>query len=371
MTSPDGAPAPVPIAVLGCGLLGTSIAMVANRSGARVRGFDPDPDVLARSAERSGLEPAASAKEAVEGARLVFVCTPVPETAGVVATALSDAPDATVTDVASVKSQVDLDVQALARPGTTGRWVGGHPMAGSERSGPDNASAAMLDGAIWVLTPVNDAERERVEELAAWIEAAGARPVQLHPMQHDRGVAFVSHLPQVASTALMNLAVDEDDPGARDTLLLAAGGFRDLTRLAASNPALWAGILRANRIQLASALDAYIAQLGEIRDLLDEVADEPLEAALAKATAARRELSAKPQVKAGVAVLQILVPDRPGVFAELTAALGERDVNIEDFEIVHSPEGGRGSVHLTVAAHEADEAAAGLTDHGFESVRIA
>jgi prephenate dehydrogenase len=176
--------------------------------------------------------------------------------------------------------------------------------------------------------------------------------------------------PQVASTALMGLAAAEE-AGEPQMLLLAAGGFRDLTRLAASSPHLWADILLANREEVAGAIERYAARLLALRELILEGRGAEVEEAFARAKAARLALAAKPQVKAGVAVLQVPIPDRPGVLGELTAALGAAQVNIEDLQIVHSPEGGRGAVHLTVAADAAEEAERVLRERWFEPLRLA
>jgi prephenate dehydrogenase len=183
-------------------------------------------------------------------------------------------------------------------------------------------------------------------------------------------VAIVSHLPQVASTALMSLAATEE-AGEPEILLLAAGGFRDLTRLAASSPHLWSDILLANREQVTAAIDLYVAQLLELRDLVGAERRADVEAAFALAKQARLSLAAKPQVRAGVAVLQVPIPDRPGSLADLTLALSEAGVNIEDLQIVHSPEGGGGVVHLTVAADAADTAGAALAERAFQTLRLA
>jgi len=183
-------------------------------------------------------------------------------------------------------------------------------------------------------------------------------------------MAVISHLPQVVSSALMAFAANEE-PLEPDVLTLAAGGFRDLTRLAASNPSLWEAILRANAPAVARELDRFASALGSVRDMLladDSVAIREL---LEDGRRARLGLAAKPQVRAGVAVLQVPIPDRPGVLARLTGAMGAREVNIEDLQIVHSPEGGRGSVHLTVAAGAAEEAVAVLEDAGFRALRLA
>ena len=358
------------IAVVGTGLIGTSIAMAAIRAGDAVRGFDTDPIALAAATERSELVPAGSIEECVRGATLVFVCTPIPALASVVTAALAASPEAVVSDVGSVKTDVLAEVQALASPSDLPRFVGGHPMGGSERSGPERASPAVLDGIVWVLSETQNADPGALARLEAWIQRIGAHPVRMEAERHDRLVAVVSHLPQVASTALMGLAATEE-AGEPQILLLAAGGFRDLTRLASSSPQLWSDILLANREATARAIELYASRLLEIRDMVLAGKRDDVGSAFSVAKEARLLLAAKPQVKAGVAVIQVPIPDRPGVLAELTAALGAERVNIEDLQIVHSPEGGRGTVHLTVATGAAEDAERVLRERWFEPLRLA
>ena len=358
------------VAVVGTGLIGTSIAMAAVRAGESVRGFDIDPQALARAAERSGLTPSSTLEGCVRGATLVFVCTPIPSLGGLVAEVLRRVPEAIVTDVGSVKSQVMEEVDRDADPAHTERFVGGHPMGGSERSGPDHASASALDGAVWVLCPGPSVPEATLARVAAWVEKVGARPTPMEAERHDRLVAVVSHLPQVASTSLMGLAAAEE-AGEPEILLLAAGGFRDLTRLAASSPHLWSDILLANAEAIARAIDLYVERLSRLRAMIGEGDADGVERAFDDAKRARLSLAAKPQVKAGVAVLQVPVPDRPGVLAELTSTMSEAGVNIEDLQIVHSPEGGRGTVHLTVAADAAEDAEGALRARWFEPLRLA
>jgi prephenate dehydrogenase len=358
------------IAVVGTGMIGTSIAMAAVRAGEAVRGFDADPRALSTAAERSGLTPASTLGECVAGATLVFVCTPIPALAGLVAQSLRLAPDALVTEVGSVKSRVMSEVGAAADPALLERYVGGHPMGGSERSGPEHASASVLDGAVWVLCPAPVVPDANLARLAAWVEKVGARPTPMGAERHDRLVAMVSHLPQVASTALMGLAASEE-AGEPDILLLAAGGFRDLTRLAASSPHLWSDILLANGDAIVRAIDLYVERLARLRTLIGQGDAGEVERAFGDAKRARLSLAAKPQVKSGVAVLQVPVPDRPGVLAEVTAAMSQAGVNIEDLQIVHSPEGGRGTVHLTVASDASADAERALRDRWFEPLRLA
>ena len=357
------------VAVLGTGLVGTSIAMAAVRAGDRTVGWDPDAGHIARAAERGRFVAAGTLEEAVRDAEIVIVASPIGTLAEVSLRALEASVDAVVSDAGSVKGGIVERVAADAGEAAR-RFVGGHPMGGSERSGPDHASASVVDDIVWVLTPTPATDPQAVDLLETWVRSIGARPVRMEASRHDRLVGFVSHLPQIAATSLMGLVADEE-AGEPEILLLAAGGFRDLTRLAASNPELWSEILLSNRAAISEAVDLYVERLIRLRDMIGESAGEDVRAAFAAAKAARLALAAKPQVRSGVAVMQVPIPDRPGALAQLTVTLGESDVNIEDLQIVHSSEGGRGIVHLTVAAAAADVAATSLAARGFDPTRLA
>jgi len=358
------------VAVVGTGLMGTSVALAAARAGATVSGWDADQATTARAAAAGAFTPAASLEEAVREAGLVVVCTPIPTIARSVVEALGATTEAIVTEIGSITDSVAREVMERAHADDLSRFVPGHPMGGSERSGPEHASPSVLDGIVWVLSPTAASAPAAVEMLEAWVSGLGARPVRMPADRHDRLVAFVSHLPQVASTALMSLAATEeaDEP---EILLLAAGGFRDLTRLAASDPGLWSSILLANREQIARAIDLYVERLRLLRDDVVGGRADAVRSTFAQAKEARLGLAAKPQVRSGIAVLQVEVPDRPGALAGLTATLAAGRVNIEDLQIVHSPEGGRGTVHLTVAAAAADGATEVLTGAGLDPIRLA
>jgi prephenate dehydrogenase len=370
-TGQDPAPGPIArVAVVGTGLMGTSVAMAAGRAGASVTGWDADRTTTSRAAGIGGFTRAGSLREAVADADLVVVCTPIPTIAPSVAAALAATTGAIVTEVGSIMGPVARQVAAEADPVHLPRFVPGHPMGGSERSGPEHASPSVLDGIVWVVssTPVSDPRA--VETLEAWIGSLGARPVRMPADRHDRLVAFVSHLPQVASTVLMSLAATEeaDEP---EILLLAAGGFRDLTRLAASDAGLWSSILLANGDQIAQAIDLYVERLRSLREDVMGGRVEAVRSTFAQAKEARLRLATKPQVRSGVAVLQVEAPDRPGALAELTSILADGRVNIEDLQIVHSPEGGRGTVHLTVAAASVEHATEVLVGGGLDPIRLA
>ena len=206
--------------------------------------------------------------------------------------------------------------RAVAAPADIARFVPGHPMGGSERSGPEHASAHVIDGIVWALAPTEATAGPSLDRVTGFVRSLGAHPITLTPDRHDRLVAVVSHLPQVASTALMALAAREetDEP---DLLVLAAGGFRDLTRLAASNPVLWGEILSANGPEVVQAIDLYVAGLLELRDAIGAERRADIERSFASAKAARVGLAAKPQVRAGVAIVVVEIPDEPGALARI------------------------------------------------------
>ena len=371
MQPPEASPSRLHrVAVIGTGLIGTSIALAARRAGSDVVGWDVDGRVLEKAAGSGALTRAPSLQAATADAELVVVATPIRAVPAAVVAALDAAPRAIVTDVASVKTRVIEDVRAKAPAEALARFVPGHPMGGSERSGPEHASASVVDGIVWVLAPARETVATATDTLRVWVEGVGARAVVMDPERHDRLVAVVSHLPQVASTTLMGTAGGEE-AGEQDALLLAAGGFRDLTRLAASHPALWSEILIANREEVAAAIDVFVRRLEALRDRIADADAAGVESTFAAAKQARLGLAAKPTVRAGVAVWQVEIPDEPGALARITAVLGAGGVNIEDLQIVHSPEGGRGTVHLTVAAESAGSAADVLSTGGYDPTRLA
>jgi prephenate dehydrogenase len=299
----------------------------------------------------------------VTGADLIVVCTPAGAVPAVVAEALATSRDAIVTDVASVKVHVVVEVQRMS--GSEGaRFVGGHPMAGSERAGPEGASAALLEGAAWVLTPSEHSDGPVVERLEQFVASLGAKPIRMDAERHDRLVAVVSHLPQLVSSAMMRLAEEQErtDP---QTMELAASGFRDLTRLAESDPELWAEILTSNREALGEAVDLFARHLLELRELISAEEVDRLRNALEGAQRARAMLAAKPRIRAGVVPIQVPIPDRPGALAQLTAALSGAGVNIEDLAILHSEWGGSGVAHVTVRSDAAEPAMRALADAHF------
>jgi prephenate dehydrogenase len=321
----------VKLAVIGTGLIGASVGLAAReRLGAEVTGCDPDPGpaLAARAIDR-----AASVEEALAGAEACFVCVPVGALPDTVAAALAAAPPScVVTDVGSVKTPV---VAATADE----RFVGGHPLAGAEAGGAAAARADMFDGATWFLTPTGSTSGIQLEKLHGLLGALGARPAVIEAEAHDRAMAVVSHLPHVLANVLVTLAAQG---------LPAMGpSFRDATRVAGANPPLWADIYAANGAALDEALGRAIGELTALRERLASGA--PLEDWQRAAAGARDTLRA---AGAGgeLAELHVVVPNRPGVIADIALTLSREGINIADMSLAPSVDMATGSLDLSVPA---------------------
>lgn len=344
----SGRPAPLvdTLVIAGVGLIGGSVGLGVRQRflARRVVGIDLDPAALdaARGLgviDEGRLEPGPWLGEA----DLVVLATPAKS---IVPLARAMAPylraDALVTDVGSVKAEV---VEALRDL----RFVGGHPMAGSDRAGVVHADAALLENAVWVLTPDERTEPAAVDAVEAFVAALGARTLQVSPERHDRLVATVSHLPYLVAVALTTLVGSGDEREL--TMLLAAGGFRDLTRVASGSPRMSRDMIAGNREAVRAAMRSFRAELERVEDLIDD--DDGL---LDRAEAVKRVRDAIPIVRRSLLParheLVIAVPDRPGEFARITKALGDAEVNIKDLEVLGIRESG-GAVRIALESEEA------------------
>jgi prephenate dehydrogenase len=361
------------VAIVGTGLIGGSLGLAVARSrpDAEIVGFDSDPQAVQGALAKGAIRTiASSAPDAVAGAELVVLALPVdriPKVCWSLGHAV--APDAVVTDVGSAKAAVVAEGEAVFGA----QFVGGHPMTGSERHGIDAADAGLFQDAWWILTPTATTSSKAYSKVTDVVRELGARPVAVEPDVHDSLVARLSHLPQLTASALVEVATATGD---RDALLgLAAGGFRDVTRIAASNPDLWVAIIRSNRGAVLEALEGLGERLSAVGEMISRDRWAELRAFLDSNRTARLDLFAKPQLDARgpelePLALSVIVPDRPGVLAEVTTAAGQLGVNIEDLRIVHSTEGGRGRLELIVAGAEAGDALMGrLTQLGFRVER--
>jgi prephenate dehydrogenase len=343
------------IAVVGTGLIGGSVGLAARaRSDIEVIGFDSDPESLTAALERGAISSAAaSPTAAASGCDVVVLAIPVDLIPGVCDSLTeSVAPGTAVTDVGSAKAEVVRRGSRAFGP----RFVGGHPMAGSERHGIDAAHPDLFEDAWWILTPTEETSPTAYSAITELVGVVGARPVALAPEVHDSLVARLSHVPQLAASAIVEVAAAAGD---RDALLgLAGNGFRDVTRIAASNPDLWVAIVRSNTRSVLEGLSGLGSRLEDVGRIISEGRWDDLRSFLDNARTARLELFAKPVYTGAPVGLELMVPDRPGVLAEVTTAAGNIGANIEDLRIIHSTEGGQGRLELVVAG---EDAAAKLT----------
>jgi len=363
-TSPEAGPerprAVERLAVLGTGLVGTSVALAAGRVGTRCRGFDADSGVLERAAARGAVEPASSLAEAVATAELVVVAVPVGPAPAVVQEALDAVgEDAVVTDVASTKRPL----ASIADP----RFVPGHPVAGGTTGGPARATADLFDAATWFLAPTDSSSAQSIGLVERFVASLGAQAVRTDAAAHDRLLALTSHLPHALSNLLMlrvaEAAREDDAP-----LAFAGASLREMTRLAGANAAVWSDIFLGNADEIAAALGGLRASLDELERALGDGDRDGIEATIATAAAARERLEsfAYRTAPAQLNRIRIRVPDRPGVLARITQILGAAQINLEDFELRHvSPEYGGVLVILVAGADNAARARELLRREGF------
>ena len=347
------------LGIVGTGLIGASVGLAAKRAGVpTIVGYDADPSVLAGAAERGAVdEPAESLPAAVEQAELAVVATPVASLPAEVAQVLEVSPErCTVTDVGSTKQAV-----CTAAPAPR-RFIGGHPVTGSEARGPGNASADLFDGATWFLTPLAETDPDRYRLVHGFVGELGATPVAVDPLAHDRLVALTSHLPHALANLLVNQAgsmrVDGHEP-----LAAAGGSLRDMTRVAGANPRIWVDIFLDNAEPLREALTEHRRRSEQLERALAAGDAGFLARWIGEAARNRRRMLAEAFAEPGeLQQLRVHIPDRPGVLAGITQALGAERINIEDFELHHvSPDRG-GTLTLLVSGEREAERAAGLLE---------
>lgn len=332
---------PLRLALLGLGLIGGSVGLAAReRLGAHVVGFDPDPAVRALALERGAVDVAVDDVAGLGPADVALVAAPVQALAERIAEACAQVPGAVVTDVGSTKHAL---VEAVAHPS----YIGGHPLSGAEVAGVEHARADLFAGATWYLTPRAGSEGILLERLHRFVTGIGAVPTVIGHADHDRLMAAFSHVPHVVANALVAQATralgDEAIP-------VVGPSFRDATRVAGANPPLWAGIYDANRDAILDGLDVTIALLGEARALLaagDGAA--PLESWQATAAAQRRTLLDIGMTGGPLREVRVVVPNRPGVIADLALTLSRAGINIHDMSLSPQPDFRSGEVALWVA----------------------
>jgi prephenate dehydrogenase len=336
------------IAVLGVGLVGGSIGLAARRRvGAQVSGYDADADVLARALALGAIDRAAtSVADAVADAEVVFVATPVAALGETVRDALDAAAgDCVISDVGSTK-------RALAEASADERFVGGHPLAGAETAGVEHAREELFDGAVWYLTPSASTTGVLYERLHKLLTAIGARPAAIDAETHDRLLAVVSHLPHVLANVLVAQAASALGDVAEGRVPAVGPSFRDATRVAGANSAIWTDIYLSNRDALVAAIDQLAGRLQRVRAALSSADATAVTGWNDAARADRERLLGAGLTGGAVAELRIAVPNRPGVIAQIALALGGAGVNIRDLALAPSQDNRQGVVSVWLADGE-------------------
>ena len=347
-----------PVEVVGAGLLGTSVGLACRRAGLDVLLTDVSPQHL-RTASGLGAGRRSTPQDQPQ---LVVVAVPPDHLGPEIRRALATRAGV-VTDVGSIKAGPLAEV--AGSPGVE-RYVGGHPMAGSERSGPLAASAALFDGRPWAVTPHETSAPEAVALVEELVRVCGAVPVRLPPGEHDWAVARTSHVPHL----LASLAAGRLAGAPQDHLALSGQGVRDVTRVAAGDPALYGQIVAANS-------EAVLALLAEVRGQLDSLIDavsaadrHGLEGVLERGVAGARAIPGKHGEPARpTRSVFVSVPDHPGELARLFADAGSSGVNIEDVHIDHDPGRPVGLVELLVDESRADHLLGSLESQGWVTHR--
>jgi len=346
--------------VVGTGLIGTSVALALRRSGVSVHLRDRDPLAVRRAADLGAGEPS----EPQGRVDVAVVAVSPSATARVVTDLLDGGVAATVMDTAGVKAEIVDDVRRLSS--APSRFVGTHPMAGRERSGPGAARADLFEGRPWVVE--SGAEPPARRQAEALVALCGGVPVAMSADEHDVAVALVSHVPQVAATLVAARLAD----GRADALALAGQGVRDVTRVAASDADLWVDVLVANAEPVARLLTDLGADLDAAVTALHALAADPggsrraLRDLLVRGNAGRARLPGKHGAPpTPYVVVPVVVADRPGELARLLADAGAAGVNVEDIRIEHSPGQPVGLVELSVSPGVDEQLTAALTGLGW------
>ena len=341
--------------IVGTGLIGGSVASALRKAGWHVTGRDADATHAQQALDMGVIDAIGTDTQAA----LCVVAVPAGALVEEIKRTLAEAenPQAIVTDTGSVKSAV---AAAIEHP----RFVPGHPMAGSEQDGVAGADADMFKGAVWVLTPSANTDDGALQTLQAVLSSLGSDVITLTPQRHDVLVAVVSHVPHLTAALLMCLADDKAQDHA-PLQRLAAGGFRDMTRIAAGNPGIWLDICAENKQAIVEVLDEMAARLGEMRQAVSAADQQGLRDLLSQARRARTNLPSRYVRPQELQEVRVPMQDRQGQIAAITMLAADCNINVADIEVAHSTEGDRGVLVMVVAREDVEGFLAALTEQGY------
>ena len=356
------------VTIIGVGLIGGSLgfAIKALPDPPRIIGFSRREQTVQKALELGAIdEGATSIAQAVRDSDLVFIATPISVIVETIReTAKYAKAGSLITDVGSTKGKIVKSVEDFLPEGVS--FIGGHPMAGSEQQGVSFASASLFKNSYYLLTPTQKTDAVTFQRLHSLLTGIGAQVLAIDPEKHDKIVSTISHLPHILSAALVNQA-NQQTRESKNLLLVAAGGFRDMTRIAASSPDMWRDICMDNAEAILEAMDEFSATLAVFKKDLQEQNKQGLYSEFKQAQSARTDLPKILHKEISEQwELSIPVADKPGVISDITVTVGRQGINIEDIEILHMAEHS-GVIRLVVnGKNDAQSAAQVLQQAGYE-----
>ena len=334
------------ITVIGLGLIGGSLALSLKNidNGFIITGYDIESDAMNIAKYRNIIDiSAGNYKEAVCNADLIIIATPVSKIVEVVNNIKNYLKKETIiTDVGSAKEKIVRSVSEILPEDVF--FIGGHPMAGSENEGILSATPDLFRNTFYILTPTDKTITEPLVKLHSLFTRIGAKVISIDPVEHDVNVALISHLPHVLSTNLVDM-IDDRQKKLKNLFKLCAGGFRDMTRIAASNIKMWLDISLENKDELIESVDCYIRYLRKFKENLKKGNYDYIKKHYIKAQKARINLPKYVEKDiSNLYELRVSIPDKAGVLSEITLAISSHGINIEDISIFHSTEFSGGGI---------------------------
>ncbi len=356
------------VTIIGIGLIGGSLGMA-------IKNLPDPPEVVGVGRREEVIEEAVSLgaidrgtiffDEGVKDADLVFIAAPVSTIVDVVKHVIPLLKKGTIiTDVGSTKASIVREIEKVLPPNL--HFIGGHPMTGSEKAGVSAASPNLFRNSYYILTPSARTGMNAFRRLHTLLTKLGSNVIAIDSEKHDKIMAVISHLPHLAAASLVNLA-SKEVAREENLLFLAAGGFRDTTRIAAGSSEVWADICEENREAILQVIQSFQKELNEYADFLKNRSKEKLEEKLNRARKVRLSMptTAKKDLSDMCEVI-VSVTDRPGIISDITLTIGNLGINIEDIEILHTTEVS-GVLRLVICGKEnASKVAEALRDNGYE-----
>ncbi len=355
------------VTIIGLGLIGGSIAK-AIRSKTDIRtiiGIDPNDNVLRDAIEEGVISSGYNAfVPQINESDIIFLCTPVSHTLELIKSILPQLnKNCLITDVGSTKSQLIRDIDGIDGIDKNFHFVGGHPMAGSEKSGFSASSAHLFENAYYIITPCSKTSSKDLQTIKMLVEMLGGIPIELSPELHDKVTGAISHVPHIISAALVNL-VEGLDSSNQYMQKLAAGGFKDITRISSSSPEMWHSICFSNGQAITEILDSYINILQSFKGHLAENKNDSIYNFFSSAKAYRDNMASKiTGLIPGTYELIIDVVDKPGIIGEVATILGSNNINIKNINVTNSREFEGGVLIVTLPDSKSLQKAEQILSH--------